>query len=82
VAIRTTPTHSTPEDSPVIDNTCCPSCNNDIADLVLSVANERETGTDDDQHTRVCPHCNTELAIAVAIRAQISRADGGPAGQY
>jgi hypothetical protein len=65
----------------MLDNTCCPSCDNDIAELVMSVAAERHSGTDEDRHTRVCPHCGTELAIAVTVRAQISRADGA-APQY
>jgi hypothetical protein len=65
----------------MIDNTRCPNCENDIADLVISVAAERQSGADDDRHTRVCPYCNTELAIAVTVNALISRADGG-LGQY
>ena len=59
----------------MIDNSCCPNCDNDIADLVLSVAADREEGRDDERHSRVCPHCGAELAIAVSVRATISRAD-------
>lgn len=59
----------------MLENTCCPACDNDIADLVISVASERQSGTDDDRHTRVCPHCGTELAIAVTVRAMISKVE-------
>jgi hypothetical protein len=42
---------------------------------VISVASDRQGGRDDERHMRVCPHCGTDLAIAVTVRALISRAD-------
>ncbi|MQA29097.1 MAG: hypothetical protein GEU82_04555 [Luteitalea sp.] len=58
----------------MIENTC-PNCENNIADLVISVAADRQGGRDDERQTRLCPHCGIELAIAVTVHATISRAD-------
>ena len=57
----------------MIDNTCCP-----IATTILPTSCSRWPATgnrrDDERHTGVCPHCGTELAIAVSVRATIARA--------
>lgn len=52
----------------------CPNCENDISDVILSVAVKRQRGLEENRETITCPHCGTELAIAVSVRATIARA--------
>ena len=51
----------------------CPSCENDISDVVTSAIVRRLTAGESEPDVVTCPHCGTELTLTVSIDASLSR---------
>ena len=51
----------------------CPSCENDISDVVTSAIVSRLTAGESESDVVTCPHCGTELSLTVNIDASLSR---------
>ena len=54
----------------------CPSCENDLSDVITSTIIKTYRGAGPEVHTISCPHCVTELSISVDVTTRLSRAGG------
>jgi uncharacterized protein (UPF0212 family) len=50
----------------------CPSCENDISDVVTAAIVSRLTAGGSESDVVTCPHCGTELSLTVNIDARLS----------
>jgi hypothetical protein len=51
----------------------CPSCENDISEVVTSAIVSQLTAGGTESVVVTCPHCGTELSLIVNIDARLSR---------
>ena len=58
---------------PAMQEHKCPSCENDISDVVTSAIVSRLTAGESESDLVTCPHCGTELSLTVNIDASLSR---------
>jgi hypothetical protein len=56
----------------MLENTC-PSCENDISEVVTSAIVSRLTSGGGEFDVVTCPHCGTALSLTVTIDASLSR---------